>query len=509
MPRAGGRTAARRSRSRAPHRRDAASIVFVSAATASPVRLVRRHGGVRREVLVHRDRVADPHVGARSRTLLVLVDQADGNDPEAHRAASVRPSAIRAAPVRTGRRCASSLACPSGKIPIAPPSRRCAKHAANVSTLRRGAASGRLDDPARDGPGSRRRARAAAGAEGCGTARPSRGSGRAGGRWRPAARDRRIPRGGSRRAGPDRVRGIRSRPVTSTAAEPALGRRPAISRTSRSAIRRMAAWSHLGHLYDVAMSKPDRLRALGGVLGPVAFTAAWLLAQRRQDEYQVRHEHISGLAARDATDPHVMTAGFVALGGCTMLFASALERRLGPRAGVGPALIGVAGLATIAAGVFRRDRRSNFPPPGEPEGQSWVNDVHDAAAVLSGMAGHGSAWSRSRRRWRGIRRSGIWRGPRSAPPARASGSRRGSSATSCALGTACSSVPTSRSRWRSWPGCRSVCSGTPNGAPQSLRPGRSSPPPLGCARRPPRSRRRARRPNRTSPRRGAVPRTRS
>jgi hypothetical protein len=111
------------------------------------------------------------------------------------------------------------------------------------------------------------------------------------------------------------------------------------------------------------------------------------LAQRRQDEYQVRHEHISGLAARDATDPQLMTAGFLALGTCTVAFASALERRLGPRPGLGPALIGVAGLATIAAGVFRRDRRSNFPASGEPVGQSLVNDVHDTAAILGGMAG--------------------------------------------------------------------------------------------------------------------------
>jgi hypothetical protein len=111
------------------------------------------------------------------------------------------------------------------------------------------------------------------------------------------------------------------------------------------------------------------------------------LAQRRQDEYQVRHEHISGLAARDATDPQLMTAGFLALGGSTVAFASALERRFGPRPGLGPALIGVAGLATIAAGVFRRDRRSNFPAPGEPEGQSLVNDVHDTAAILAGLAG--------------------------------------------------------------------------------------------------------------------------
>lgn len=135
------------------------------------------------------------------------------------------------------------------------------------------------------------------------------------------------------------------------------------------------------------MSRTDRFGALCGLLGPVAFTAAWVAAGRRQDEYQVRHEHISGLAARDATDPHVMTAGFVALGGCTLVFASALEQRLGSRAGVGPALIGVAGLATVLAGLFRRDRRSNFPAPGEPQGQSWVNDVHDTAAVLGGMAG--------------------------------------------------------------------------------------------------------------------------
>jgi Protein of unknown function (DUF998) len=130
-----------------------------------------------------------------------------------------------------------------------------------------------------------------------------------------------------------------------------------------------------------------RFGALCGVLGPAAFTAAWLVAQRRQDEYQVRHEHISGLAAKDANDPHVMTAGFVALGGCTIAFASALDQRLGPRAGAGPALIGVAGLATIVAGGFRRDRRSNFPAPGAPEGQSWENDVHDTAAVVGGVAG--------------------------------------------------------------------------------------------------------------------------
>lgn len=132
-----------------------------------------------------------------------------------------------------------------------------------------------------------------------------------------------------------------------------------------------------------------RLSALAGVIGPGAFTVAWLIAQRRQDEYAVAHEHISGLAAPDANDPHVMTAGFLALGACTLLFASELDRRLGGgrRSGWGPALVGATGLTTLAAGLFRRDRRSNYPRPGEVAGQSWRNEVHDSAAAVGGVAG--------------------------------------------------------------------------------------------------------------------------
>jgi hypothetical protein len=125
------------------------------------------------------------------------------------------------------------------------------------------------------------------------------------------------------------------------------------------------------------------------VVGPLAFTTAWLLGARRQESYEVRHEHISGLAARDAADPHVMTLGFLCLGACTVAFASALERRLGPKPGWGPALIGAAGLATIVAGTFRRDRRSNAPPSGQVPRQSPENDVHDTAGVMVAVAGTG------------------------------------------------------------------------------------------------------------------------
>ena len=116
-----------------------------------------------------------------------------------------------------------------------------------------------------------------------------------------------------------------------------------------------------------------RALALCGLIGPAAFTAAWALGTVRQPGYSVAHEHISGLAAPDADNPAVMTVGFLALGTATVGFAAALEERLGAKgsgkgpakasAGLGPALIGVSGVAMVVAGLFRRDRMSNYPNP--------------------------------------------------------------------------------------------------------------------------------------------------
>jgi hypothetical protein len=135
------------------------------------------------------------------------------------------------------------------------------------------------------------------------------------------------------------------------------------------------------------------IRAACGLVGPAAFTLAWLTATRRQPTYSIANEHISGLAAPDAEVPHVMTAGFLVLGGCTVGFAAELERRLlahGRSAGGGPALMAASGVALLAAGIFRRDRLSNYPMPGEtPAPQSWRNDVHDLSAVAA--AGYGVA----------------------------------------------------------------------------------------------------------------------
>jgi hypothetical protein len=78
---------------------------------------------------------------------------------------------------------------------------------------------------------------------------------------------------------------------------------------------------------------------------------------------------LSGLAAEDARDPQIMMAGFVLLGRVTALRPA------------GPWLVLVAGAASIAAGLFRRDQML-LDSLGFA-GESWHNQVHD---VVSGVA---------------------------------------------------------------------------------------------------------------------------
>jgi Protein of unknown function (DUF998) len=97
-----------------------------------------------------------------------------------------------------------------------------------------------------------------------------------------------------------------------------------------------------------------RLRAACGVIGPAAFTAAWVTSTVRQTGYSIAEEHLSGLAAPDARDSGIMIAGFVTLG---------------------------AGIATIAAGLLRRDRMLLHPADAVGGGQSWHNHGHDLASL--------------------------------------------------------------------------------------------------------------------------------
>jgi hypothetical protein len=127
----------------------------------------------------------------------------------------------------------------------------------------------------------------------------------------------------------------------------------------------------------------DRLRAAGGIIGPVAFSVAWWANGRRQRDYPVRDEHISGLAALDADHPWSMMAGFVVLGIATIGFAWQLQRALGGRraAGSGPALLLAGGTATAVAGLLRRDAVLLNPPDRDPGlTPSWHNYGHDLSS---------------------------------------------------------------------------------------------------------------------------------
>jgi len=115
-------------------------------------------------------------------------------------------------------------------------------------------------------------------------------------------------------------------------------------------------------------------------MGPVLFTAAWVVGSLRQTGHSATEVQLSGLAADDARDPQIMVAGFVLLGVCSIGFGIALRRALAPRA-AGAWLVVVAGAAAVTAGVFRRDHLLLVGPGFT--GDSWHNQVH---YPLSGVA---------------------------------------------------------------------------------------------------------------------------
>ena len=107
------------------------------------------------------------------------------------------------------------------------------------------------------------------------------------------------------------------------------------------------------------------------------FTAAWAASSLLQTGHSAAAVQLSGLAAMDARDPQIMMAGFIGLGACSVAFGTALRRV--PAAGsAGPWLVKAAGVAAIAAGLFRRDHLL-LTGPGFT-GESWHNQVHDLAS---------------------------------------------------------------------------------------------------------------------------------
>jgi hypothetical membrane protein len=89
-----------------------------------------------------------------------------------------------------------------------------------------------------------------------------------------------------------------------------------------------------------------RLLAIGGVLGPLAFVTAWVVAGRTTAGYSPVNDAISDLAATHAPERIAMTLGFVAFGVGVIGFGLALR---GARAG--PAWISVVATAGFTLAV--------------------------------------------------------------------------------------------------------------------------------------------------------------
>ncbi len=117
-----------------------------------------------------------------------------------------------------------------------------------------------------------------------------------------------------------------------------------------------------------------RVRALSGVAGPVAFTAAWVAASLCQTGHGAVSVQLSGLAAPDARDPWIMISGFLVLGGCTVWFGEELARDVG---GPAPRLIQGAGVLIMAAGLLRRDHMQLTSGP-----VSWHNAAHNVVSLV-------------------------------------------------------------------------------------------------------------------------------
>jgi hypothetical membrane protein len=107
--------------------------------------------------------------------------------------------------------------------------------------------------------------------------------------------------------------------------------------------------------------------AWAGIIGPVLFTAAFLLQERiRTDEYNPIAEPVSALEA--GPNGWIQQLNFVVFGLLTIAFAVGLHRGLRPtRAGVaGPVLITLSGIGLLLAAAFplREDAAGVTYDPG-------------------------------------------------------------------------------------------------------------------------------------------------
>ncbi len=140
------------------------------------------------------------------------------------------------------------------------------------------------------------------------------------------------------------------------------------------------------------------LLAWAGIIGPVLFTAVFLVQERfRVDEYSPIAEAVSALEA--GPNGWIQQLNFVVFGLLTIAFAVGLHRGLRPtRAGIaGPALITVSGIGLLLAAAFplREDAAGVTYDPGGHivAGVTFFVTSAVGLIVLSRRIAHDAQWS--------------------------------------------------------------------------------------------------------------------
>lgn len=106
---------------------------------------------------------------------------------------------------------------------------------------------------------------------------------------------------------------------------------------------------------SVAQSNAVRRAALGGIIGPVVFVAAWLCLGLGQARYSAVHDPISDLAGVHASSRIAMTTAFVLYAAGMGLYAIAVRATPGGPAWIAAALTGA---MTLGVAAFPLDHSS-------------------------------------------------------------------------------------------------------------------------------------------------------
>jgi hypothetical membrane protein len=122
------------------------------------------------------------------------------------------------------------------------------------------------------------------------------------------------------------------------------------------------------------------------MIGPIAFTMAWIVAGMVQDGYSARRDYISDLAALDAQHAWIMITGFLLLGvGTAALGVGMAGAVKGRAARIGSSLVALAGVGMIVAGLARGDCRSRLDACAariDAGDVSWHQATHELASAV-------------------------------------------------------------------------------------------------------------------------------